>query len=286
MAGLKQARAYANNEVAYIAWELDGPIPGCLGFEVTRIYLNEDGSVALRDGVPDRVRCASWVAFKGQRNPHWLPQNTGIWPVQKLSWRDLTLRKKRDALRRRPDEVRVRYEVRPVGDLKGWNAAGPRSHSGQSQSNEARRPGSARERCQWTLVKVEVPAYEGVPRPLGYLGPAVETPGILISRKRGAFQSTFTNGMLAAQWLRNVLMEDGAIEPNELMDKLANPADPHRKYLAGDVIPLLHELFDRDGEFYLALYELDDRELKELLLARVRCTHPRQHRRGRGWNLG
>ena len=33
-------------------------------------------------------------------------------------------------------------------------------------------------------------------------------------------------------------MEDGAIEPNELMKKIANPDDPHRKYLAGDVIPL------------------------------------------------
>ena len=95
----------------------NGPIPGCLGFEVTRIYLNDDDRVALRNGVPDRIPCASWVAFKGQRNPHWLPQHTGIWPVQKLSWRDLTLRKKRDRLKRRPDEVRVRYEIRPVGDF-------------------------------------------------------------------------------------------------------------------------------------------------------------------------
>src|SRR5262245_43411746 len=100
MPGLKQARAYGNNEVAYIAWEVDGPIPGCLGFEVTRIYLNDDDTVAMRNGVPDRVACASWVAFKGQKNPHWLPQHTGIWPVQKLSWRDLTLRKKRDGLKR------------------------------------------------------------------------------------------------------------------------------------------------------------------------------------------
>jgi hypothetical protein len=48
MPRLKHARAYASNEVAYIAWEVDGPIPGCLGFEGTRIYLNDDDTVALR----------------------------------------------------------------------------------------------------------------------------------------------------------------------------------------------------------------------------------------------
>src|SRR5262249_27453972 len=72
---------------------------------------------------------------------------------------------------------------------------------------------------------------------------------------------------LAAQWLRNVLMEDGRIDPNELFDKISDPADPHRKYLAGDVLPLLHELFSRPGRFHLALYELDDKELVDLLLA-------------------
>jgi len=103
MGSIVSACAYANNEVAYVAWEVDDKIEGCLGFEVTRVYLNADGSVAVRaDGSEDRVRCASWVGFSGQRNPHWLPQDTGIWPVQKLSWRDLTLRKKRDGLQRRP----------------------------------------------------------------------------------------------------------------------------------------------------------------------------------------
>src|SRR3954467_11566971 len=119
MPQITQARAYANNEVAYVAWDIDGKIDDCLGFEVTRVYLEQNGSVkTLPNGTPDRVKCAAWVAFKGQRNPHWLPQDTGVWPVQKLSWRDLTLRKKRDGMTRRPDEVFVRYEVRAVGDLK------------------------------------------------------------------------------------------------------------------------------------------------------------------------
>jgi hypothetical protein len=65
---ITRAHAYANNEVAYIAWEIDGKIEGCLGFEVTRVYLKPDKSEA------ERVKCAAWVAFKGQRNPYWLPQ--------------------------------------------------------------------------------------------------------------------------------------------------------------------------------------------------------------------
>lgn len=86
MGRIISARAWANNEVAYVAWNIDGKIDGCLGFEVMRVYLNSDGTVAHRpDGEEDRVKCAAWVAFKGQRNPHWPPQDTGVWPVQKLS---------------------------------------------------------------------------------------------------------------------------------------------------------------------------------------------------------
>ena len=119
MGKILSVRAYANNEVAYVAWDIDGKIDTCLGFEVTRVYLDGNGNIALRnDGNEDRVKCAAWVAFKGQRNPHWIPQDTGVWPVQKLSWRDLTLRKKRNGATRRPDEVNVRYEVRPLGDMR------------------------------------------------------------------------------------------------------------------------------------------------------------------------
>ena len=62
MGRISTARAWANNEVAYVAWDIDDKIDGCLGFEVTRMYLNDDGS-------EERVKCAAWVAFKGQRNP-------------------------------------------------------------------------------------------------------------------------------------------------------------------------------------------------------------------------
>lgn len=267
MSTITSASAWANNEVAYIAWDTDGKIPGCLGFEVTRVYLDATGNVAKRpDGSEDRVNCAAWVAFKGQRNPDWLPQDTGVWPVQKFSWRDLTLRKKRNGMKRRPDEVTVRYEIRPVGDLKpGMPAVPPNGHETGLIAKRDRQGNPVRDASGKT-VKMRGNAYRGKPRPLGYLAPAFVTNPVTATSKRPPFRSTFTNGILAAQWLSNVLNEDGVIEQNELIDKISNPGDPHRKYLAGDVLPLLHDLFSRPGTFRLALYELEDAELEQLIL--------------------
>ncbi|BCH27857.1 hypothetical protein MesoLjLb_76420 [Mesorhizobium sp. L-8-3] len=275
MATITNAHAYANNEVAYVAWEIDEKIPGCLGFEVIRVYLNPDGSVAKRrDGSDDRVSCAAWVGFKGQRNPHWLPHVSGMWPIQKLSWRDLTLRKKRDGLRRRPDDVRVRYEIRAVGDLGPGMEPAPDPTPYKARVAKKDETGRPVHDANGDPVMVEVASYTGTPRPLGYLGPVVATNDVHVTTRRGVFRSTFTNGVLAAQWLRNVLLEgDGVIEPNELIDKISDPNDPHRKYLAGDVLPLLRELFSRPGEFYLGLYELEDRELIDLLLTNSDRIH-------------
>ena len=268
------ASAYANNEVAYVAWDIDGKIPDCLGFEVTRVYLDENGDVSLRDdGAEDRIKCAAWVAFKGQRNPHWIPQDTGVWPVQKLSWRDLTLRKKRNGAKRRPDEVRVRYEIRPVGNLQDGLEPVPPNGNDSATILKRTKDGRPIWDANGRPVKVRVKAYEGAKRPLGYLAPAATSNPVLVTSRRGIFRSTFTNGILAAQWLRNVLLEDGEIEPDELIKKLENPNDPHRKYLAGDVIPLLREVFERDGEFYLGLYELEDEELEELLIENKSRIH-------------
>ena len=33
-----KVRAATNNEVAFLSWDIDGLIPGCLGFEIVRIY--------------------------------------------------------------------------------------------------------------------------------------------------------------------------------------------------------------------------------------------------------
>jgi phosphatidylserine/phosphatidylglycerophosphate/cardiolipin synthase-like enzyme len=274
MAQIVSARAFANNEVAYLAWSVDGKLADCLGFEITRVYLAADGQVARRaDGSEDRVKCAAWVAFKGQRNPHWLPQDTGVWPVQKLAWRDLTLRKRRDGARRRPDEVRVRYEIRPVGDLQPGRPPVPPNgldHADVVKKDARGRPVLG---AEGRPVRIRVKAYEGPERPLGYLAPATATNAILVTQRRAPFRSTFTNGILAAQWLRNVLLEDGLIEADELIHKLEDPDDPHRKYLSGDVLALIRDLLQRPGELYLGLYELEDEELEALLLANAARIH-------------
>jgi phosphatidylserine/phosphatidylglycerophosphate/cardiolipin synthase-like enzyme len=267
MTKITSAKAWANNEVAYIAWDTDGKIPSCLGFEVTRVYLDAAGNVARRqDGSEDRVKCAAWVAFKGQRNLDWIPQDTGVWPVQKFSWRDLTLRKKRSGMTRRPDEVTVRYEIRPVGDMKPGLIAVPSNGLEKAMIAKRDNKGKPIIGADGKPLKVLGNAYTGKPRPLGYLAPAFVTNTLTVTSKRPPFRSTFTNGILAAQWLTNVLNEDGVIEKNELIDKISDPHDPHRKYLAGDVLPLLHELFARPGSFFLALYELEDEELEKLIL--------------------
>src|SRR3954469_19680248 len=112
MVSITRATAFCNNEVAYLAWVTDPPtIPDCLGFHIVREHLADDG-VTLRQERP----LASYVAFKGQRNPDWLAQNTSVWPVQKFTWRDLTLRKRRSTAERRP-ESRVRYRIRAVGAM-------------------------------------------------------------------------------------------------------------------------------------------------------------------------
>jgi phosphatidylserine/phosphatidylglycerophosphate/cardiolipin synthase-like enzyme len=250
--------AYCNNEVGYVAWSVDSKINGCLGFEVTRVYLDANGNPAIgQDGKPLRVKTVAFVPFEGQKNPDHAAQDTGVWPVQKLNWRDLTLRKRRSGMARRPDEVRVCYEVRAVGNFRdGMEAVPSNGRETLSDGNGGRKP-----------------AYEGKKRPLGYLGAAVSSNPIFVTRRLDPFQSTFTNGILAAQWLSNVLLADGEIKPGELIGKLSDPDDVHRKYLAGDVLPLLHELFARPGQFFLALYELEDRELVALLLANKHRIH-------------
>ena len=38
MPKIETARAWCNNEVAYLAWKTDAKIPDCLGFMITRVH--------------------------------------------------------------------------------------------------------------------------------------------------------------------------------------------------------------------------------------------------------
>lgn len=248
MASIKRASAYANNEVAFLAWETEPKkIPGCLGFHIVREYLDANNQ-------PTEERpLAAYVAFKGQRNPDWFPQNTSVWPVQKFTWRDLTLRKKRDGAKRRPDNVRVRYRIRAVGKWKaGLEEVKVVQETHWDKQAQARVPNT----------------YEGTPVRLGYLTPAEHTDIIDVTSKRPPFTTTFTNGILSTQFLLRVLKEDGEIQPGELEDHLRTEGDWLRNYLTGDVLPLIRDFFaqtENGGRLHAALYELEDEELVKLL---------------------
>lgn len=236
MGRIVRASAFCNNEIAYLAWELDGMIDGCLGFDIERIQM---------DGTEPPKGLPTWVPFEGQRNPTWTPQDTGVWPVQRLYWRDLTLRRHRADLGRRPAGFEVRYSIRPVGDMA---------------------PGL-------DPVPVRQPvAYEGPPRPLGYLGDAAETGPVRIDLAFGGVRATFNNGMLSGQWLRLAIETAGKpFTPDAVLAEIKDRASPVRAYLAGDIVESLL-LFLRDprfgdGKVRLALYELADAELVEALIA-------------------
>ena len=196
MTKITRATAFSNNEVAYIAWEIDDPtIPGCLGFNIVREFLNSAGDVI------EAKPLAAYVAFKGQHNPERLAQNTTVWPVQKFNWRDLTLRKKRSKLERREERLRVCYCIRAVGRMRdGLEKVEvvPESHFDRITRQEV------------------LHTYEGEPIPLGYLTPAFRTNVMDVPRDRMPFTSTFTNGILSTQFIVRILEEDGKIESGEL----------------------------------------------------------------------
>ena len=153
-------------------------------------------------------------------------------------------------MHRRPDEVLVRYEIRPLGDLKPGMEAVP--SNGREMADVPKRTASGKivKDSRGRVVTEHGPAYDGRPRPLGYLGPAVATNDIRVTQHRGVFRSTFTNGILSAQWLRNVLEKEGILNKKDaLYEKICDPDDGIRKYLAGDVVPLIRDFFQRPGKF-------------------------------------
>ncbi|TIP76085.1 MAG: hypothetical protein E5X53_10615 [Mesorhizobium sp.] len=235
MSDVVSVRAATNNEVAFIAWDIDGMIDGCLGFEIVRIY----------PGTGEERCLASWVPFKGQRNKDWIPQDTGVWPVQKTFWRDLTVRRRRDSLEIRPDGEMVAYRVRPVGDM---------------------RPG-----LDPVPVRPEK-AYTGAARPLGYLGQGAVSPTIFLGSMFGKARLAFTNGVLSTQWLSRAL-EDAGIkvgQRDKIRAELQRPGSKIRAYLHGEVPDVLTSLMKRaraeGGTVRLALYELGDDELCDAII--------------------
>lgn len=259
---VKAAGAWCNGEVAYLAWRAD-KIGGCLGYMVTRIH--ETGEDAKQ-----RRILPTWIAFTDQSNPQWLEQDSSVWPIQAFEWRDLTLRRSRNTTKVRPIDFRVHYEIVPVGTAGPGRQPVPPSPTAPYKDAE----GHTR--------------YVGKPRPLFTIGDAFVTNSIDVTHNYGgAIEATFTNGILSTQnllqQLRNAAAAKGrpAAPPNTtkgllsvLQDEIKDRTSEIRAFLTADVLSFVRKLLDRQkaegGELYLALYELHDSELIDLLLSAVK----------------
>ena len=236
MAKVIEARAFCNNEVAYLVWKTDGKIRDCLGFMITRINVDTG----------ERRCLPAWVAFKSQSNPDWEPQDTSVWPIQKFSWRDLTLRRSRDQLEIR-EPFRAKYEIVPVGKDGPGRTPVPETPTVQ--------PGK----------------FKGPKVPLFICGEAAETNAFDVTDNFGDVSAFFNNGILSTQNLRKQLETEIGEAPTkaDLDPHIKKPGDKIRTFLSGDVLPALKSMFDRakevDGRLHLALYELSDPELIDLL---------------------
>jgi phosphatidylserine/phosphatidylglycerophosphate/cardiolipin synthase-like enzyme len=259
MSRIVAAKAYTNNEVAFLAWNLDGTISDCLGFEITRIYVDTNNERVL----------AAWVPFKQQSNPDWKPQTTSVWPVQKLTWRDLTLRRRRDRTTLRPSDVKVKYRIRPLVKARPDLDA---------------------------VTNLPEKTYTGSPLPLAYADEGILTNEILITSQYGSVQAAFTNGILSAQWLRSALEAQGeSLTVEAVRNHIQTRGDKIRTYLTGDVLHTLKELLERaageNAQVVLALYELGDAELLDTLLThkhrvRVILSNSSKLRGSADWDVG
>jgi hypothetical protein len=270
---IKRAGAWCNGEVAYLAWDVEKQIKGCVGFMVTRVH--ETG----KDAGKRRI-LPTWIAFIDQNNPNWNEQDSSVWPIQNFHWRDLTLRKSRDTTTVRPIDFKVHYEIVPVALADASQKELPPSSTAPAKDAYGQ------------------PSYLGPKHPLVAIGNPIKTNAINVTHTYGKnVKATFTNGILSTQNLarqlesvkkgpsKNAIKDANSDKPAErakaadqkenhllktLKDEIQRPDSKIREFLMGDVYQFVTELVDRArnerGQVYLALYELHDKQLIKLLV--------------------
>lgn len=236
MSRIIKAKAYTNGEVGYISWQIDSMIHGCLGFEITRVFPD--------DPTQNKI-LAAWVPFTGQSNPDWAPQDTSVWPVQKLSWRDLTLIKSRDSIQSRAQGFKVQYLIRPV--VAATAGLDP-------------------------VIPTLPVTYKGTPVALSYVDEGLTTNVVLVGTQYGNIRATFTNGILATQALAHILSSQGSSLKTALQTDIKQTGNAVRTYLAGEVLNTLKMLLLKTqatpgASLKMAIYEFDDQELYNTLIA-------------------
>lgn len=220
---------------------------------ITRIHLDAQGNETARRLLP------SWAAFKTQSNPDWEEQVTSVWPIQKFSWRDLTLRRSRDTTNVREAGFAVKYEIAPVGLPGPGRNPVPPSPTAQ--------PGK----------------YKGSPIPLFFCGQADTTNVVNVTTDiatdghKTVVAAGFTNGILSTQNLRKQLnVKKGQAPTKKQLEKHIDPNNPDkpdaiRDFLTADALPLISGFIEHakkeNCDLYCSLYELNDPKLLKLLAA-------------------
>jgi hypothetical protein len=78
------AVAISNNDMVYLHWNVEGKIPGCLGFSVIR----HDAKTERQQALPAMVGFSSDTA-EGKQAAANKFKDTNTWPVQKYAWKDV-----------------------------------------------------------------------------------------------------------------------------------------------------------------------------------------------------
>ena len=224
MGKIISARAYANNSVIYIAWLLDGAIAECRGFDVRRV----DVATGQEKSLP------AWVPFRGQTNTGWQPGTTATWPVQRMSWKDLTWRDELNAQNGALDTV-VQYKIVPL--------VGPANSL------------VAQEDLSATTDPVHLTLNFG---------------DISAAFNNGILSTQWLSHTLQATFAKVKTAKGGNGPLTALKAAIQKPGDPIRTKLAGDALTFLRRILERaqqeGGSALLALYELTDPELLALIL--------------------
>lgn len=108
---------------------------------------------------------------------------------------------------------------------------------------------------------------------IGQAGMILLTDPVTVTPDRGPFKTYFNRGILSTQFVAHAIPAGPSGAPNyQVLDnRIDQPGDPLRASLAGQIIEGVTLLLDRaktqGGTCYLALYELNDPELIQALLA-------------------
>ena len=200
---MRNAVAFANNDVITVAWSYGKRPEGCMGFAVYRIDQN-----GREQALPSH---AVFRGFEIERG-----QTTAEFPVQKFYWKDPFAR----LIAEKTGNRKFRYRIVP---MEG-------------------KPGKLKPMSRF---------------------PSIVSNVVTISSDAGSgIKAFFNRGLISTQRVSRAM--NGRPGKTDLLKQIADPSNPLRASLSGDMVEALTEFVDRaktSGTLYAALYELGDAEL-------------------------